>query len=244
MPDIYTSDGDRQNQEQPQSQPQQEQKPNTAPEPSIPVTSPDEKAGTDKVVTDVLNKVGEIPGKKLWGAYNVHPGKKFMNEQADEEVVMLLRGHPIINLQWIITAIGLLIFPELLSAVGVFTDVPFKVVFVGKLVWYLVTMGFAFEKFLDWYYSIFIVTNERLVDIDFTNLLNRQITYANLDHIEQPSMVSGGLVRSLFKYGDIFISTAAEGPPIDERAIPYPDRVIDIISELSEELEKRRGKSE
>jgi hypothetical protein len=57
-------------------------------------------------------------------------------------------------------------------------------------------------------------------------------------------MVAGGFIRSMFRYGDIFVATAAEEATVEGRGIPYPDKVIKIISELSEELEKRRERGE
>ena len=174
----------------------------------------------------------------------VSPGGRFINEQEDEEVVLLLRAHPITNVRWMLTVIGALVLPEILVAVGMFANVPFKFVFVGRLVWYLMILGFSFEKFLNWYYSVFIVTNERVVDIDFVNLLHRVVSYATLNHIEEPTMVAGGFIRSWFRYGDVSVATAAEFPAIEARAVPYPDKVIRVISELSEELEKRRERGE
>ena len=110
--------------------------------------------------------------------------------------------------------------------------------------WYVVILGFAFEKFLNWYYSVFIITNERMVDIDFVNLLYRVVSYANLNHIEEPTMAVGGILRSMFRYGDVHVSTAAEKSTLEALAVPYPDKVVNIISQLSEELEKRRERGE
>ncbi len=141
-------------------------------------------------------------------------------------------------------AILMAVFPELLSLTGMFAGIPLRFIWVGRLFWYLVIFGFCFEKFLNWWYSVLIVTNERVVDIDFVNLLYRVVSYATLNHIEEPRMVAGGFIRSLFRYGDIYVATAAETATVEGRGIPYPDKVIKIISELSEELEKRRERGE
>jgi hypothetical protein len=199
---------------------------------------------TRELVKEVLGRVGEKPRKDAGGAYNVWPEGRFINEQEDEEVVLLLRAHPITNLRWILMAILMAVFPELLSLAGMFTGVPLRFMLAGRLFWYLAIFGFCFEKFLNWWYSVLIVTNERVVDIDFVNLLYRVVSYATLNHIEEPSMVAGGFIRSLFRYGDIFVATAAEAATVEGRGIPYPDKVIKIISELSEELEKRRERGE
>ena len=196
------------------------------------------------MIAQVLRKAGETPGRAMMGAYSVSPGKRFINEQEDEEVVLLLRAHPITNLKWILISMVMIIVPEALTAVGAFADVPANFLVMGKLVWYLVILAYGLERFLNWYYSVFIVTNERVVDIDFVNLLTRIVSYANLNHIEEPSMVAGGFIRSLFKFGDVFVATAAEGQATEALGVPYPERVISIISELSEELEKRRERGE
>jgi len=197
----------------------------------------------EDVVKEVLRRVGEIRTRELLGSYNVDTGKRFVNEQKDETVVLLLRAHPITNLGWIMITLVMMAIPFVFPLDIIF-PVGAKFLFMAKLVWYLMTMGFAFEKFLGWYYSVFIVTNERAVDIDFVNLLTRHVTYANLNHIEEPTMTSGGFVQSIFRYGNIHIPTAAEISMIEARAVPYPERVISIISELSEELEKRRERGE
>ncbi|KKU95304.1 MAG: hypothetical protein UY27_C0023G0012 [Candidatus Gottesmanbacteria bacterium GW2011_GWA1_48_13] len=140
--------------------------------------------------------------------------------------------------------IVMLVLPGILLATGIFAAVPGKFVLVGRLTWYLVTLMYAMERFLYWYYSVFIVTNERLVDIDFENLMYRTVTYANLNHIEEPAMMTGGFIRSMFQYGDVVVTTASEQPTIEALGVPWPQKVVDIISRLAEELEKRRAKGE
>lgn len=197
-----------------------------------------------QVIEQVLDRVGERPRMALLGAYCVLPPLRFVTQQEDEDVVLLLRAHPITNLGWILLVAVMLVLPGILLATGMFADVSGKYVFVGRLAWYLVTLMFAMEKFLYWYYSVFVVTNERLVDIDFENLLYRVVTYANLDHIEEPAMVTGGFIRSLFQYGDVFVTTASKMPSVEALAVPRPQKVVDIISRLAEELVKRRQRGE
>lgn len=192
------------------------------------------------MIDEVLKNVGETPRSAAMGAYNVRPGTRFVTQQEDEEVVLLLRAHPIINIPWIILAILMFIFPIILLNTGMFSAVPGKFIFMGRITWYLMIIMFVMEKILYWYYSVFIVTNERLVDIDFYNLMYRMVTYANLNHIEEPASVTGGFVRSIFQYGNVWVTTASEKPTVEALNVPYPDKVVDIISRLSEELEKRR----
>lgn len=201
-----------------------------------------EKAESVAVVSKVMRRIGETSHSEVGGAYMVCPDKRFISMQDDETVALLLRAHPVTNVGWITMALIMLIIPEVILALGMLGTVPIRMMFIGRLAWYLFVLGYSFEKFLYWYYSVVIVTNERAIDIDFVNLLQREISYAALNHIEEPSMVSGGLLRSMFHYGDVFIATAAEGPAVEGRNVPFPDRAVRIISELAEELEEKRGR--
>ena len=120
------------------------------------------KYSPTEMINGVLARVGETRSKSLLRSYCVAPGKRFINEQADEEVVLLLRSHPITNLKWIVIAMGMLILPELLTILGAFSTAPMEFVTLGKLAWYLMTLAYVMEEFLDWYYTVFIVTNERV----------------------------------------------------------------------------------
>ena len=217
-----------------------------APNPPRPIEVNKEPVGPwwKDVINKVLTDTGESPRKAMLGAYCVYPGGQFITQQEDEEIVLLLRSHPITNVGWLLVTLMMILLPGVLLSTGMFSAVPGKFIWVGQLVWYVMTFAYAFEKFLFWYYSVFIVSNERLIDIDFTNVLWREVTYANLNHIEEPKMVSGGFIRSLLHYGDVNVTTASEDPTVEALGVPYPDRVVDIISRLSEELEKRRERGE
>lgn len=241
MTDVYVSGDDKQ--------------PEATPVPESPTATPAEvnskqraigdarrmtKAEVKELVTYILERAGEKPGKAVGGAYNIRPEARFIDEQDDEEVVLMLRSHPITNLGWIVSLSFIVLVLEIFIGSGILGGMSWKYIFLGRLIIFLIALGFAFQKFLDWYYSVLIISNERVINVDFINLLYRVVTYATLNHIEEPSMVAGGFVRSFFRYGDVYIETAAETPSIEAKAIPFPDRVVRIISELSEELEKRR----
>lgn len=196
------------------------------------------------MIDKVLEEAGEKPRRELHGAYHVRPKERFVTQQQDEEIVLLLRSHPIVNLWWILLAGVMLIVPSFFESTGMFAGVPANFMFVGKMVWYLMTWAFAFERFLHWYYSIFIVTNERVIDIDFYNLMSRVVTHVNLNHIEEPVMGAHGFGSTIFNYGFVLVQTAGQKSTVECRACPWPHKVVDIINRLAEELEKRRERGE
>lgn len=163
----------------------------------------------------------------------------FETQQAGEEIILLLRAHPITNLRWIIIGIVLILTPFFLFLaaplvlglpVSSATVQQFFIIF--SIVWELIAFGYIFEQFLNYYFSVYIVTNLRVVDIDFINLLSKVVSDAQLDDIEDITYNQNGILRSIFNYGDIIIQTAGAKQEFDFYAVPRPDDVAQIISEL------------
>ena len=171
---------------------------------------------------------------------NVH----FVTQDSDEKVVLLLRQHPIINTGWILLAILGLFAPRLLSTFPLLEFLPANFQTVTILGWYLLATAFIFEKFLSWFFSVFLITDERVIDVDFINLIYREIAAANIDKIQDVTVQSGGVAMSLFNYGNVIIQTAAEQPLIQFEKVPRPDRVARILRKLiiEEEQEKIEGR--
>ncbi|KKR84169.1 MAG: hypothetical protein UU32_C0049G0007 [Candidatus Woesebacteria bacterium GW2011_GWB1_41_10] len=134
--------------------------------------------------------------------------------------------------------------PMVLSSFPLLDFLPENYKFVAILGWYMISIAYAFESFLDWFFSVYIVTDERIFDVDFVNLIYREISEANIDQIQDVTTAMGGVVRTLFNYGDVFIQTASEIPRIEFEAVPHPDQVAKILRELrvEEEQEKIEGR--
>lgn len=169
---------------------------------------------------------------------------RFINEDPEEEVILLLRKHPITNTSWILLAFMMIIAP---SFIGVLTPVgllPWDYQFVLGLVWYLITSAYILEQFLSWFFHVNIITDERIIEVDFVNLVYREITDANIDKIEDVTVEVGGVFRTFFNYGNIVIQTAADVPKITFEAVPEPDKVTRVLRELrvEEEQEKIEGR--
>jgi len=159
-------------------------------------------------------------------------GVDFETKNKEEKVVLLLRRHPITNLRWILIAVILILAPLVLSSFPILDFLPANFRFVAVLGWYLITLAFIFENFLNWFFNVNIITDERIVDIDFDNLIYKEISEMAIDKIQDVSVRTGGVVRTIFNYGDVFIQTAAEVTNFDFLAVPNPERVTKILEEL------------
>lgn len=178
-------------------------------------------------------------GVKPLTAFALTPDNVRFETQEEAEVVELfLRQHPVVNVVWIlVTAVLILVpltvFPVLLKLLPF--ALPAKYLLIGTLFWYLAAFGYAFGNFLYWYFNIYIVTNERLVDIDFLYLLYKRFSEAELNKVQDLSFTSGGILAAIFDFGNVCIETAGEAPNLIFEKIPHPEKVVETIRSLTEQ---------
>ena len=85
---------------------------------------------------------------------------------------------------------------------------------------------------MDWYFNVYFVTTKRIIDVDFYNLIDKRVSDAEIDKIQDVSYTTGGVIRTMFNYGDVFIQTAAEVSEFDFMAVPRPEKGAKIIDDL------------
>lgn len=178
-------------------------------------------------------------------SFSIMPGRvRFETQERREKVILLLRQHWLTQVRWIVTAIAMLFMPIGLIFIPVISFMPSNFQFMAVVIWYLLLLAFVYEEFLSWFYHVFIITDERVIDIDFYHLLYKEISEAKIDNIEDVTFTQGGMMRAMFNYGDISLQTAAEKREFTIESVPEPYRVVKILNELKleEEHEKLVGK--
>jgi len=171
-------------------------------------------------------------------SFSFYPrGVHFETQDEKEEIVMLLRRHIVTNFLWIFIAFIMAVFPIFFSISSKFfipfhIPVNFQIVFL--LIWYTLVFSVIFINFLVWYFNVYILTNKRIVDVDFYNLVYKKISSAQLNKVQDVTIKSYGLLRIIFDFADIFIQTAGTEPNFDFVAVPKPDVVARKINELVE----------
>lgn len=203
------------------------------------------KVTRDKEIPMELKGMLQGHTKNPLAAFCYYPDRvSFVAADSEEKIVLLLRRHPITNVRWIIAALLMSVAPLVVSIFIDISTIPVAFQIIGIMFWYLITTAYIFEQFLSWFFNVYIVTDERVFDVDFVNLVYREITDAALDQIQDVTVRVGSVIRTLFDYGDISIQTAAEMPELEFEAVPHPDKVAQILRELrvEEEQEKLEGR--
>lgn len=178
-------------------------------------------------------------------AYVAHPSRAhFATQEEKEKIILLLRKHWITNLSWFFLAIICFFAPLALRVFPIIEFLPERYQLMSVIMWYLLLTAFIFEKFLTWFFNVYLVTDERLVDVDFYNLIYKQITEAKIDKIQDITFRVGGVVRSLFNYGDVLVQTAGAEPNLEFEAVPNPEKVVKVLQALrtQEEIEALQGR--
>src|SRR3972149_330380 len=168
----------------------------------------------------------------------------FETRESEEEVVLLLRQHIVTLVPRAIVVFLMILAPILLTIFPILSFLPENFRLVVVLGWYLITTGMALESFLTWCFNVYLITDERIVDIDFFNLIYKEVSDANIDKIQDVTYKMGGVTRTMFNYGDVLVQTASEVPNFEFLAVPKPDQVAKILQELriEEEQEKLEGR--
>lgn len=172
-------------------------------------------------------------------AYSYQPDSiHFETQDPGEKIILFLRQHPLTNLPWILVAIVMALAPMLLSFFPLLSFLPANLITAALLLWYLLVVAVVLEGFLYWFFNVYIVTDERIIDFDFYNLIYKEISEAKIDKIQDVTYKVGGVVRTLFNYGDVLIQTAGTIPNFDFAAVPNPSEVVRILQALRTEEEQ------
>lgn len=168
----------------------------------------------------------------------------FATQEEGEQLILLLRRHPVTQVSWMIIALVAAFIPVFFNPGEFFSFLPAGYGFAINFIWYAAILVFIFQSFLSWYYNVFIVTDERVVDVDFISMLYRNISSAKLNSIEDVTATSSGALHTIFDYGTVTIQTAGAKPEIEFEDVPHPNTIVELFNELlaEEELETIEGR--
>jgi hypothetical protein len=166
----------------------------------------------------------------------------FMGQNPDERIIEVLRRGFIVELKWLVPVViilFLLLFGEDVLK-GFYTEssvpiVPFsdKFYFTLRFGLIIATLCFAFNRYADWYYSVNIITNHRVLDFEFVGLGIKKIVETELKNIQSISVANYGLWSFIFGLSTIHILTSGDNPNINFEFIPDSKKIQDLLSDLS-----------
>lgn len=153
--------------------------------------------------------------------------KHFRGQKDDERVISVFHKHwisfikPIvIFLPFFVISLIILIYQSQLG-VG-FLMVGF-VIFVGAL-------SYLLYNYLIWNWDVYILTDQRVIDIDQKSLFHKVVSEASLNNIQDTTFETKGMWQTMFNYGKVNILTASSGANIEFEDVNKPEEVMGVIA--------------
>ena len=171
----------------------------------------------------------------------------FPGQESDEKIIMILRRHGWILFK-IIFIYGLLMFlPFFFQAVLQNSSTIFETELGPTLyklcvsIYYLALVTFFFRAWLDYYLDIWVITDERIVNIEQKGLFSREISTQRLYRIQDVTAEVKGVIATFFHFGNVYVQTAGEEQRFIFKQIPDPYHVTKKIMELVDWKKKTLG---
>lgn len=171
----------------------------------------------------------------------------FKGQKSGEEILMVIHRH------WFnILSKFFMIFAMLLVLLGsvFFTPFLFPIVttntgasllsFLQNLFFLIIWLLF-FIIWIDYYFDVWIVTNERIVDIEQKALFSRNVSELQLENIQDVTVEVLGVIPTFLNYGNLYIQTAAEKERFVFYRVPNPYAIKDLVMNLQKNYEKKEA---
>ena len=156
---------------------------------------------------------------------------KYFSEQfEDEEMLLLFRKHPIVMRREIVVASVLL----LLGTIPALIKPTYLFFFGGLAIGLVLCTLVMFYAWIGWYFSVYIVSDQRLLQMSQKGLWKRSVVDIGLDKIQTISYEIKGLQETLLGFGTIIIQTYVGELVIHD--VHHPKKIQNRMSHILREL--------
>jgi hypothetical protein len=151
--------------------------------------------------------------------------EQFEGQHENEEVILVFRRHIIamrkgfyaLLIPFLITSIPTLIWPDNLN---------FLFITMGGFALGLILF---FYHWIGWYFTLFIVTNERLRQISQDGLFGKSVIDLGLSKIQNISYNVPGASGEMFGFGTIVVQTYVGDLILDR--VPHPSKIYNQLQD-------------
>lgn len=175
--------------------------------------------------------------------------QQFPGQRIDEHVMVLLRRHwiafvgPVLRLGFFnILPIGILAFFFYALDWAPPSEGMWYVLGVLFTSTYYCVIWLAFyHEFVDYHLDVWVLTDQRVVNIEQKGLFERMISELNVSKVQDVTSEIHGHVATLLDYGNVYIQTAAEQQRFAFLQIPHPEEVARLVVRANDAATKRES---
>ena len=149
----------------------------------------------------------------------------FDGQRDDEEIVAVWRRNPATFLrEGVVVLIASLII--LLSFRMVGASIITSLLIGLWLVFVPIYVGIALYR---WWNDLYVLTTQRLVDVDQRGLFHRAVAEAPLENVQDVSFEVRGIVQTVLNYGSVLVQTASVTTQISIEGVTDPQAIQQTI---------------
>jgi uncharacterized membrane protein YdbT with pleckstrin-like domain len=160
------------------------------------------------------------------------PEKYFDDQFDDEEVLYVFRKHPVVMRRGLV--LGLLGPLIGVLPAGIDPNLGFNVFFGGLIAGIILGLLIFSPSWIGWHFSIFIVTDQRFIQVTQKGLFHRAVNDLSLQQIQSVNYEVSGLQETLLGFGTILMRTYVGDLTIHNvgRPAKTQKKIVGILREL------------
>ena len=101
-------------------------------------------------------------------------------------------------------------------------------------IYYLAIVTFFFQEFIDYYLDVWIVTTERIINIEQHGLFNRTASEMHIALVQDVTAEVFGPIATFLDYGHVHIQSAGQTKRFHFKNVSHPEQVRNTILRLAE----------
>ena len=152
--------------------------------------------------------------------------KYFEDQFDDEDVLFVFHKHPIIMRRSLIVSSFLL----LLGTIPGLVTLENRDLALGLLGGLVLSVIFFVPSWIKWHFSVFIVTNQRFIQIAQKGLFHRAVSDIKLSQIQSMNYSILGMTETMFGFGTIVLQTYMGDIQLHD--VPKPAKTQGRIQEI------------
>lgn len=168
-----------------------------------------------------------------------------IKQKSYEKIIYLLRRDVITFIPYILLLLILLV-----AEYGLYylLKTLFPILFINQIglaamiilgsIYTLSVWLFFFTGFVNYYLDMWIITNDRLIDIRQEGLFARTVAELDLFRVQDVTSECKGFFATAFDYGNVYVQTAGSKERFVFRNIPQPHLIREAIIKLADEDRK------
>lgn len=162
------------------------------------------------------------------------PHKYFADQFDDEEVLFIFRKHPIVMRKGLIIASAALligpIYTMILTYARPLNPPSMGFFFLSLLASAVFGAVLLLPKWITWYFSVYIVTDQRFIQISQKGLFHKSVVDMALGQIQMVNYEIAGFQQTMFQFGTIIMQTTVGDLVIHE--VHHPANIQKKLLEI------------